>query len=85
MSIDRIINEMMQVKAESDQLSQMIALAAKDLQLQSAGIQALTRGSRTGENAAAQVLLASRSLSDTAVCLMALNRDIDNVIREVSQ
>jgi len=84
MTIDELIRSVSQIKLGAHQLSQMIAIASSELQQQSSNIQALTRGSKTGENAARQVLLASKGLSDSTLSLIALNGAIDNFIQEVS-
>ena len=84
MSIEEIIKAVSQIKLSAHQLSQMIAISSGELAKQSTQILALTKGSRTGENASRQVMLASKSLSDSTLSLVALNGAIDNFIKEVS-
>jgi len=85
MSIDEIIRSVAQLQLSSHQLSQMIAMSSNDLSKQAVRLQALTKGSRTGEAASRQVMAASKSLSDSTSSLIALNNAIDNFIQEVSQ
>jgi hypothetical protein len=84
MNLEELIKSVSQIKLGAHQLSQMIAISCSELQKQATHIQALTRGSKTGENAARQVLLASKSLTDSTLSLIALNNAIDNFVQERS-
>lgn len=73
-SIERLITEVVHIKQDSEQLSQMTCAAGDNLQQTNNHIAALVRGSSSGQEAVISVSQAARSLKEAAVSMKQLSR-----------
>lgn len=84
-SIQDVVNAAHRIKQNAEGLQKRSLASAESLRRHSGQLAATVRGSRSGENAVRQVSEAERALRTSSVRLMALQRDIDAFIEDLTK
>ena len=84
-SFDQLITEVVHIKQDSEQLSQMTSAAGDNLQTTNNQIAALVRGSASGQEAVMSVSQAARSLKEAAVTMQQLSRISEECAAKLSK
>ena len=84
-SINQLITEVVHIKQDSEQLSQMTSAAGDNLQNTNNHIATLVRGSASGQEAVISVSQAARSLKEAAVTMQQLSRICEECAAKLSK
>lgn len=84
-SIQDVANSAYRIKEASKELQRRTAMCAQSLDGHVLNLQAVVRGSRTGENAVREVQIASKAVREASASLVTLQSDVDTFIRELTK
>ena len=84
-SIPEIIQNVNTLKADSVDLSNMLALSGNIMQANTQKIAYLVRGSQTGQMAVGALNIAFQSVVDAAASILTLSRKCDECIKNLSK
>ncbi|MBM6941554.1 hypothetical protein [Collinsella intestinalis] len=84
-SIQDVANSAYRIKDAAAQLQRNTEVCASSLDRRTMNLQAVVRGSRTGENAVREVQAAAKAVREASANLLTLQTDVDQFIRELTK
>ncbi|NLG22820.1 MAG: hypothetical protein GX555_15480 [Actinomycetales bacterium] len=83
-SIQDVVTAAHRVKTSSEGVLHRTVVSADMLRQNAGKLEAVVKGSRTGEQAVKEVRVAERALRDCATKLLTMQKDIDNFIKDLT-